>query len=251
MMKGCISVARILSKLDEYLNKNDYSAAERHLVYWLSEAERGCDAKTELLVRNELMGLYRKLGREKEALACVSVALDKIEKLDIGHQVGAATTFLNCATVYKAFGKAEESIPLFERAGRVYESELEESDSRLGGLYNNMALSLVDLKRFSEANELYKKAISVMKRTQNGDLEVAITYLNMASSIEAELGLLDADMAIQEYLDKAEELIEAHAKKDGYYAFVCEKCASVFGYYGRFAYEKDLKERARRIYEGN
>ncbi len=251
MKKGCISVERILSKLDEYLNKNDYSSAERHLVYWLSEAENGCDSRTELLVRNELMGLYRKLGREKEALDSVSAALDKIEKLDIGHQVGAATTFLNCATVYKAFGKAEESIPLFERARDVYESELEETDSRLGGLYNNMALSLVDLERFSEANELYEKAISVMKQSQNGALEVAITYLNMASAAEAELGLLDADMTIQGYLDKAEELLEDHAKKDGYYAFVCEKCASVFGYYGRFMYENELKERARRIYEGN
>ena len=250
-MAGCVSIDRIISKLDEHLGRNDYAAAERHLLYWIDEAEGGCDTRNELTLRNELMGLYRKLGREKEALTCVSVALDKIEKLDIGHQVGAATTFLNCATVYKAFGKAEESIPLFERARRVYESDLEESDSRLGGLYNNMALSLVDLKRFSEANELYKKAISVMKRTQNGDLEVAITYLNMASSIEAELGLLDADMAIQEYLDKAEELIEAHAKKDGYYAFVCEKCASVFGYYGRFMYEKELCERSGRIYEGN
>lgn len=251
MTKGCISIERILSKLDEFLNRNDYSAAERHLVYWLSESENGCDDKTELLIRNELMGLYRKLGRETEALSCVSAALDKIERLNIGHQVGAATTFLNCATVYKAFGRAEDSIPLFERAKKVYESELEADDSRLGGLYNNMALSLVDLERFSEATELYKKAISVMDKVSNGALEVAITYLNMASTAEAELGLLDADMAIQSYLDKAEELLDNHQKRDGYYAFVCEKCASVFGYYGRFMYEAQLKERARRIYERN
>ena len=251
MSKGCVSIDRILSKLDEYLNRNDYASAERHLVYWLSETENGCDAKGELLVRNELMGLYRKLGRKNEALACVSAALDKIEKLDIGHQVGAATTFLNCATVYKAFGRAENSIELFERARDVYERELEASDSRLGGLYNNMALSFVDLERFSEAKELYEKAISVMSQNPNGALEVAITYLNMASAAEAELGLLDADAIIQEYLDKAEKLLEDHSNRDGYYAFVCEKCASVFGYYGRFIYESELKDRARRIYEGN
>ena len=251
MANGCISIDRILSKLDEYLNKNDYASAERHLVYWLSEAENGCDARTELLIRNELMGLYRKLGREREALECVSAALDKIEKMNIGHQVGAATTYLNCATVYKAFGRAEESIPLFEQARAVYESELEGDDSRLGGLYNNMALSLVDLGRFFEANELYLKAISVMEKTKNGALEVAITYLNMASAAEVESGLVEADELIQNYLDKAESRLEAHSTRDGYYAFVCEKCASVFGYYGRFIYENELKERARRIYEGN
>ena len=88
-----------------------------------------------------------------------------------------------------------------------------------------------------------------MKRT-DGELEVAITYLNMASAAEAECGIVDADERIQGYLDDAVAILEAHAKRDGYYAFVCEKCASVFGYYGRFFYEKELKERARRIYEG-
>ena len=30
-----IPVGRIIDKLDSYLNKNDYDAAERHLKYWL------------------------------------------------------------------------------------------------------------------------------------------------------------------------------------------------------------------------
>ena len=70
----------------------------------------------------------------------------------------------------------------------------------------------------------------------------------MASAAESEMGLLDADETIQIYLDKAEALLESHTERDGYYAFVCEKCASVFGYYGRFLYENELNERARRIY---
>ena len=41
-----------------------------------------------------------------------------------------------------------------------------------------------------------------------GELEVAITYLNMASAAESELGLLDADETICELLDKARELLE-------------------------------------------
>ncbi|MBO5416949.1 MAG: tetratricopeptide repeat protein [Clostridia bacterium] len=251
MPNGCISIDRVLSRLDEYLNKNDYAAAERHLLYWLDEAERGCDARTALTFLNELMGLYRKLGRRADALSCAEKALAKIESLGISHQVGAATTFLNCATVYKAFDMSERSLPLFERAREVYERELESDDSRLAGLYNNMALTLVDLGRFSEADALYRKAISIMERAERGGLEVAITYLNMATAAEAERGLIEAEAIISEYLERAEALLDAHPTRDGYYAFVCEKCASVFGYYGHFFYENELKERARRIYEGN
>ena len=45
------------------------------------------------------------------------------------------------------------------------------------------------------------------------------------------------------------EIFDNHEKRDGYYAFVCEKCASVFGYFGYFVYEKELEKRARDIYE--
>ena len=51
--------------------------------------------------------------------------------------------------------------------------------------------------------------------------------------------------------NKAMKILDDYENRDGYYAFVCEKCASVFGYYGHFFYEKELKERAKAIYERN
>lgn len=250
MTNGCISIDRILSKLDEYLHKNDYLSAERHLVYWLGEAGGAGDYRTELLVRNELMGLYRKLGREAEAISCAEAALSLVETRNLGEQVGSATTYLNAATVYKAFGRAADGLPLFEHAKEIYERELESSDGRLGGLYNNMGLALVDVGRFREAEESYRRAIAVMEQTEEGLLEVAITYLNMASAAEAEHGLEASAEVVEELLEKAKALLENHQKRDGYYAFVCEKCASVFGYYGHFFYADELKKRAGRIYEG-
>ena len=250
MPNGCISLDRILAKLDAYLHQKDFSAAERHLNYWLAEAQHNNDRSTEMAMRNELMGLYRKLGREREALGSAQDARARVEELGISHQVGAATTYLNCATVCKAFGRAEEAIPLFEAAREIYERELEPADTRLGGLYNNMALALVDLGRYLEANDLYHRAIWVMKQDEKGSPELAVTYLNLASAAEAERGLEDAAEIIESYLKMAKDCLEAHPTRDGYYAFVCEKCASVFGYYGHFYYAKELADRARRIYEG-
>ena len=40
-----IDTDRVTAKLDEYLSKNDYAAAERHLAYWLAEAEEGMPRK--------------------------------------------------------------------------------------------------------------------------------------------------------------------------------------------------------------
>ncbi len=234
----------ILDELDRYLHRNDYASAEAFLLRKLPEA----DIPTEVLLRNELMGLYRKLGRREEALDMVAAALALIDRQRLSRNLGAATTFLNAATVYKAFGLAERALPLFERARELYEVNLSPSDSRLGGLYNNMGLALVDLGRFEEAKTLYRKAITIMEPTENGPLEVAITLLNLASAAEAELGLQEAEDAITDYLTRAESLLESHPRKDGYYAFVCEKCASVFGYYGWFVTQRTLTEQAERIY---
>lgn len=241
---------RILSKLDEYLGKDNYSAAERHLLYWLDEAKNGRDNRGMLLLKNELMGLYRKLGRKDDAIGCAESALEITEIMNITDNIGAATTYLNSATVYKAFGMAEKAMPLFEKARCIYESDLKENDERLGGLYNNMGLALVDLKEFSQADELYKKALDVMKNVSGSEPEQAITYLNMASAAEAQFGLENAESKITEYLEKAMELLDGSiSETDGNYAFVCRKCSSVFGYYGYFFYENELERRAKKIYE--
>ena len=244
-----INSQRVLAKLDEFLNKNDYNSAERHILYWLNETKNLGDKSASLLLQNELCGLYRKLNREKDALKAVENALALVIAMGIEESIGAGTTYINSATVLKAFGRAKDAIPLFEKALTVYEKELSKTDKRFGGLYNNMALALVDLKEFRKAFDLYEKAIFVMQNVEDGMLEVAITYLNIANLKEAELGLEDAQESIDTLLDKAKTILDEYDNRNGYYAFVCEKCAPTFGYYGYFAYENELKERVAVIYE--
>ena len=249
MSYSCIDIERVRERLDRYLHSNDYASAERHLKYWLDEARAGSDVRAELFMLNELMGLYRKTGRKGEALDCCNMALDIVDGGDVIGSITSATTYINVATVYKAFGLADRAVPLFERAKDIYEASLDKGDARLGGLYNNMGLALADVGRFDEAEHFYRKAIGVMERIDGGEGEVAITYLNLATLTEKKQGLVDGDEEIMAYLDIAEGLLEGQTVRDGYYAFICEKCASVFGYYGRFIYEKTLYDRANEIYK--
>ena len=54
--------------------------------------------------------------------------------------------------------------------------------------------------------------------------------------------------SVEEYLETAEKLLNTESlPRNGYYAFVCEKCAPVFGHYGWFAAEAELKRRAEEI----
>lgn len=242
---------RILEKLDGLFRENDYPGAKRLLNYWLSEARFSRDSHGELLMLNELMGLCRKLGEKDQALLHAQDALDLVGKMGIGDRVGAATTYLNCATVCKAFDRPEDGKNLYEMAREIYERELDPEDERLAGLYNNMGLVLVDLKDFSGAGEMYQKALLVLEKNPGKEPEMAITYLNLASAAEEEMGLEGAKEKIAALCKKAMEYMEVGKDRaDGNYAFVCEKCASVFGFYGFEEYATLLLERCRRIYDG-
>ena len=245
-----IDAKRFIEKLDSYYSKNDYDGAERHLEYWLGEAESGKDMRGKFTVYNEMMGYYRKTGKREKALSAAKNALDLISPLGLDGSVSAGTAYVNTATVYKSFGESEKALPWFEKALEVYESSLPENDPRLGGLYNNMALSLSDLKRYDEAISYYERAIAIMMKAVNGEPEAAISYLNMADAREAQLGPEGAEKYITDYCERAYELLETESiPRSGYYAFVCEKCAPTFRYYGYFLYAAKLEETARDIYE--
>ena len=247
-----VPIGRIIDKLDEYLNKNDLSAAERHLKYWLAEAESGNDKRGKLSILNEQVGLYRKAGKKAEGIKAIDDVLALVSELGMEKSITAGTTFVNAATGYKAFGQADMALPLYRKAQTIYESDLTENDPRLGGLYNNMALTLVELGSFDEAKALYEKALGIMSQNEHGEAEMAITYCNLADLTAEQLGTVDGEKIISEYLDKAESLLETESlPRNGYYAFVCDKCAPTFGYYGYFFTEQSLRKRVQEIYEGN
>ena len=242
---------RIIEKMDEYMSRRDYAGAERHLLYWLEEAKLGRDQRGELMIRNELVGHYRKVGNKEKAFENMEKALELLDVLDYHGSISSGTTFVNCATACNAFGENERAIELFEKAKKVYESVPSTRSELLGGLYNNMALTYVSLGDYAAADRLYSKALTEMAKVKNGELEQAITYLNMANRVEAEKGLEAGEGEINALLDKAYDLLNSpDVDRNGYYAFVLEKCAPTFSYYGYFLAAEEFTRVSQAIYTG-
>ena len=245
-----VPLSRVMEKLAEYEDRSDWPAVERHLKYWMEEARMGRDERAQLMLNNELMGYYRKQGNREKAFEHAEAAVQLVEKLEMENTVTAGTTWVNAGTVREAFGDPVGGLEFFEMARANYEKNLPENDARLGGLYNNMALALTVCGRYDEAENMFRRAITVMEKQEHGEPEQAITWLNMADAAEAALGAEAAEEKVEEYLDRAEELLNTESlPRNGYYAFVCEKCAPVFGHYGYFATEAELMRRAKEIHE--
>lgn len=243
---------RIVSKMTEYMAQRDYDGAERLLKYWMEEAKLGADLRGQLFLSNELIGHYRKRGKREEAFASIDEALRLLSLLGMEETITAGTTYVNAATACQAFDESGRAYDLFLKAERIYETAGGTAPELLGGLYNNMALTCTALERFSDARDRYEKAMRVMADVPGGRLEQAITCLNLADLEKAECGMEQGEQKIFALLDRAAELLaEPDAPKDGYYAFVCEKCAPVFSYYGYFRVAERLSRDAEEIYRRN
>ena len=268
---------RIIEKMDEYMGRRDYAGAERHLLYWLEEALQGNDLRGQLMLRNELIGHFRKTRNREEALRNVDEALRLLEVLDFDNSVSAGTTYVNAGTACNAFGEFRRAEDLFEKARGIYEENSSPEPQFLGGLYNNMALNCVSVAKamkkeeeaggkpeaavendgkkesrewFGRAFELYGKALEQMRKVPNGELEQAVTYLNMTDALEGRDGPEAAEKEINACLDTAYELLKTPSVlRDGYYAFVCEKCAPAFSYHGYFLAAEELKNLSAEIYK--
>ncbi len=241
---------RIIDKMDEYMSKQDYTGAERHLKYWLEEAKVGNDKRGELFICGELVGHYRKTGNKEEFLKSATRALELIDILDFKDTISAATTYINIATAYNSFSCDETALTYFEKAKSIYESTQNLDPFLSGGLYNNMGLTYHALKRYDDALFSYSKALKIMQETKGADLETAMTYLNMANTYEEKLGLEKAERIIEDLMDKSYECFNSpNIERNGYYAYVCDKCYPTFEYYGYFMYASELKSRMEQIYD--
>lgn len=244
---GTIPLGRIIDKVDSLFAKNDYKEAGRLLEYWRDEAVDLKDKRGELAMESELVGYYRKQNQGDKALSSAGRALSLTDELGQGEMASGATIFINCATAYKAFGKADAALPLYKRAEQIYKKVLSPEDRRFGGLYNNMALALAELESYEEAEAAYLSALTLMEKVQGGEAESAISYINLAHMYES----WGKQEKIPGCMERAYALLTSDSlPHDGYYAFVLEKCAPSFGYFGNVSAYRQLKKESERIYAG-
>lgn len=245
-----VPMQRVVEKLDEYCDRKDFAGARRHLDYWLAEAQHLGDKRGEFSMRNEMMGFYRKQGEQDKAIENAQAALALMEGTGLAQTSSGGTCYVNTGTVYDQFGMPEEAMTYFRKAQAVYEALPHPEHAKLGGLYNNMALALMDTGHYAEANDYYKKAYDMMAQVERGELEQAITLLNMSDCLALELGVEAAQETIDGYVARAKELLDTESlPRNGYYAFVCEKCAPGFYCYGATEAGAEIEERANAIYE--
>ena len=244
-----LDIRKIIAELDGFFAVEDIVGAELFLNTALAKAREIGDKTGELSILSELMGFHRRTADKNAAISASNDGIELVFELDIGKSISGATVLLNAATTLSAFGEAERAIGYFCEVMRVYSNNLDPSDYRFAGLYNNMGTAYSNLSDFENALTYYKAALSIVEKTDNR-MEVAVTNVNIAElygNMQTDEGF---DM-VERYVQAALFELENASVRDGYYAFTCRKCAPTLDRLGYFRDARILNERADRIYAGN
>lgn len=242
-----MDIKAFIGELDRLLDKDMRDEAEVFLEEGLLSAEACEDREAMLTVLNEMSGFYRIKGDEEKGVKAAERAIGLLQSLGLTESVTGATTLVNSATTLKAFGRSRESLLHYREAERIYKRFLHKEDYRFAGLYNNLALALVDEGLYEDSERYFNKALSVLNSIDGAYEQKAMTYVNMAVLKDA-AGACEKE--ISDCLMRAKELFDDNrADRTPYYAFCCRKSAPAFGYYGFFEAKLELMERADKIYE--
>ena len=140
-----MDIKRIIDRFDRLMKEDAFDEAEKHLLYWLEEAEFTDDKRVRFTILNEMTGFYRLRGKRMEAFRICDKLLEAIEDLKLGEgDTSRATAYLNIATVYNRFNESAKAVELYTKTLDIYRKTLLEDDERLAALYNNMALAIMN-----------------------------------------------------------------------------------------------------------
>ncbi|NMD38426.1 MAG: tetratricopeptide repeat protein [Christensenellaceae bacterium] len=233
-----MDLKQIIEKLDRLFHIKDFEGAEKLLLFEADKFKNIGDFRSELSIRSELVGLYRKLGEKEKAFVAVKLCDDIINNYNLGIYPQAGDVYISCGTACVAFNKKDLAEDYFLKAEAIYNKTLDNFHIKKASLYNNWGTAYNNEK----ARIYITKALNILLRLNNYPLELAMTYLNLADTYHP----IDDEKIINDLIEKAFICFDK-AKLDEYYAFVCSKCIPVFEHYGYVFMANTLKERLKNI----
>lgn len=205
-----MNVEIIQTTLDE-LYKTGLDQAYSYMMEIAIQAMNENNDQVLLFILNELIGYYRVTSKQEEGKKIADQLIHIINNRGLENSISAATSYLNIATMYRAFHHSDIALPLYQQAEKIY-AHLPQNDTRISAFYNNYSLLYLELKQYHKAIELANKAWQLVH--DRGDkAEEAVSLANLAQMYLAVNQRQQAKLLAK----KAIELFERYTKQDSHY----------------------------------
>ena len=106
---------KILSEYDEMFGRYSLQEIEGFLLKNLSEARFKFENEVLVALLNETIGFYRDTTQKEKALKLCGELNELLISMNLQGSIAYATSLLNIANAFRAFGVYKESLLLFEK----------------------------------------------------------------------------------------------------------------------------------------
>lgn len=230
---------QFLNKLDDMYNNP--SSLEGYLVNGTEQAKKSGDKGAELVILNELMGLYRVTSKYDACADCAEKILELCKELKMEGTVNYATALLNIATAYRVMKRYEEAENYYRQVGEIFNEKLPLPDYRMATLHNNLSLLYSETNRLEQAKEELLKAMEMIKILDNSEVEIAITHTNLGNIC---FSLHQTEEATNHMLKAVEIFENSEGERDAHYPSALSGLAEAYFNSGELQKSADYYKKA-------
>lgn len=225
----CVDINKVLMEYDNMFGVHSLEEIDEFLTEKIEAALDEADYYSVLTLMNEMLGFCRDTcQRDKGLYYCESVER-MFDRLTLTDTVEYATSMINVANAYRAFGLHDKSMDVFRTVEIIYRAKLSAGEFNFASLYNNWSLLYQEMGDFVNAEKMLKRALSVVDTHANAAMQqattrcnLAVTLLRLSQEAEADPGTKpqtgeDYYREAMRYLRESLDMFEADGGRDFHY----------------------------------
>lgn len=184
--KGVVAdmdINQVLTEYDNMFGVKELGEIEAFLVEQIDKAYAEPDYYSAVTLLNEIIGFCRDTSQNEKGLKYCEQDLKLMQEMGLEGSVEYATSLLNVANAYRAFGKWEDSLALYQQTREIYEEKLPAGKFNYASLYNNWSLLYQEMQDFDNARIMLEKALEVVFGYPDAVMPIATTHCNLAVTL--------------------------------------------------------------------
>lgn len=238
-----MQIETILKNYDAMFGKYSLSEIEAYLYQNINEAKEKSEMGVLFTLLNEMIGFCRDTTQKDKALKYCEELWELLKRLRLEGSVEYATSLLNIANAYRAFGLANEALNLFEDVFDIYEQKVDSGDFMYASLYNNWSLAYQEAADYENAKEMLLRALEIVDLYEEAVIPQATTRTNLAATL-LQIGTQEAYEEAIAHLKHALSIFEKDGGKDFHYG------AALVAMGDAYCYKKDFAKATKFYKDG-
>ncbi len=178
-----MDIAQVLTEYDSMFGVKGLDEIEAFLVKQIDKAYAEPDYYSAVTLLNEIIGFCRDTSQNEKGLKYCEQDLNLMREMGLEGSVEYATSLLNVANAYRAFGKWEDSLALYQQTQTIYQEKLPAGEFNYASLYNNWSLLYQEMQDFDNARIMLEKALEVVSGYPDALMPIATTHCNLAVTL--------------------------------------------------------------------